>query len=116
MKLKFEIEEREYVFNWEMTIREAMFIQEKSHVSPNDLWPALDRRDPAAVAAFVYIVKRRGGETAKWEDILELDLLSFKTVGPEEDDPAEAVSANESVDPPRLLTGGKTRKADTKTT
>jgi len=114
VKLKFEIEEREYVFDWEMTIREAMFVQEKAHVSPRDLWPALDRQDPSAVAAFVFIVKKRGGEAVKWDDVLELNLLSFKTLGTDEDEP-EADSTNEAADPPQA-TGGKTRKAVTKAT
>lgn len=120
--LKFEIEDgddqsvRQYVFDWEMSVREAMFVQEKAHVSPRDLWPALDRQDPAAVAAFVYVVKRRGGETVKWEDMLDLNLLSFKTLGPEEDeDETEADSKNEAVDPPQP-TAGKTRKPATKAT
>lgn len=117
MKLKFEIEGREYVFDWEMTIREAMFVQEKAHLSPSDLWPALDRREPSAVAAFVYIVKRRGGEVPKWEDILDLDVLSFKTIGPEEDEASEdGPAATEKADPPELPTVGKIRKAGTKNT
>jgi hypothetical protein len=118
VKLNFEIEEngekRQYVFDWQMTVREAMFVQEKAHVSPRDLWPALDRQDPSGVAAFVYIVKRRAGELVKWEDMLDLNLLSFKTLGTEEDEP-EADSKNEAVDPPQA-TGGKTRKAATKVT
>lgn len=113
MKLNFEIEERKYSFDWEMTIREAMFVQEKAHVSPRDLWPALDRQDPAAVAAFVFIVKKRAGEVMKWEDILELNLLSFKTLGTE--DEPEADSENEVADPPPA-TGGRTRKAGSKST
>jgi hypothetical protein len=116
VKLKFEIEEREYVFDWEMSIREAMFVQEKAHVAPTDLWPALDRRDPAAVAAFVYIVKRRGGEVPKWDDILDLNVLSFKTLPSDEEESAEDVPVNEVSDPPKLATVGKTQKAGTKNT
>jgi hypothetical protein len=111
--MKFKIDDVEYAFDFEMTIAEAMRIQEKAHVAPRDLWAALDRQDPATVAAFVFMVRRRNGEAIKEEDVLKQNILSFHVLPPEEPEvDAESGAEEEGADP--TSKPGKTRKAATK--
>lgn len=88
MKMEFKVDGQEYVFDFKLTVKEAMFIKDKARVAPKDLWFALDRQDPEAVAAFVYVVKRSNGEPVKWDDMMKLDVLSFKArvIEPDEGD------------------------------
>lgn len=84
--MKFAIEDREYEFKAEMTIEEAFLLKEKAYVTVVEFGPALDRADPHAIAVLMYLLKRRNGEAVKWEDILKLNIFSFRII----DDSVEA--------------------------
>lgn len=114
--LKFKIDGVEYVYDWALTAKDAMFIQEKAHVAPVDLGPALDRLDPSAIAAFMFVIRKRLGEAVQWKDVLEHNVMSFEVI--QEDEPVEDDSdqAEEGSDADPTSKSGKTRKAGTKST
>lgn len=114
--MKFKIDDVEYNFDFQMTIAEAMRIQEKAHVAPRDLWSALDRQDPAAVAAFVFMVRRRNGEAIKEEDVFKQNILSFHVLPPDEEDGETEDGTEEGSTADPTSKPGKTRKPATKST
>ena len=116
--LKFRIDGEEYVYDWALTAKDAMFIQEKAHVAPVDLWPALDRLDPSAIAAFMFVIRKRLGEAVQWKDVLEHNVMSFEVIQEDEpdseEDEASPTEEGSGADP--TSKSGKTRKAGTKST
>jgi len=116
---KFAIEGKEYEYDGKISVKDSMFIFEKSKVGIAEFQYAIfGQGNPFAIAAWVYLLKRRAGEAVQWEDILELDLRTFEFIEDPED-PAkdsEGDSAEEETpDPttPPSRTAGKTRKSGT---
>lgn len=109
--MKFEVEGREYEWAAKMTIAEAFFLKEKAYLTIPQLGPAIAQTDPHAIAALIYFAKRRNGEPVKWEDIQELDLLTFAIIP----DPEEEAESGKSEEPtkPAGKSNGRTRKAAT---
>jgi len=113
---KFVIDDVEYSFVWRMTVKEALFIQEKAHVTPQDLWVSLDRLDPLAMAAFMWTVRKRNGEAITWEDVLKHDILSFRFLPPDEPETPDGENEPEEGGAGPTSKSGKTRKTATKST
>jgi hypothetical protein len=110
---KFAIEGKEYEWTEALTIKEALEIQDKAMVGGADLFPALDRRDPRAVAAFMLVLKKRAREAVTWNDMLQLNLMTFQFI-PDEEPEGEVEEVDEKPDP--TSNAGKTRKGGTKST
>lgn len=115
-KLRFTFDSREYDFEFNMSIADAIFIYEKARVSVADLFAQLDRRDPNAVAAFVYVQRRANGEAVTWDDMLKSNIFSFNWIPiPESEEgaaaPEEETKRADKVGP--TLRGGKTPKSAT---
>ncbi|MFC3453995.1 hypothetical protein [Amycolatopsis speibonae] len=115
--MRFKIDDVEYVYDWALKAKDAIFIQEKAHVAPVDLWPAIDRLDPLAIAAFMFVIRKQAGEAVQWKDVLEHDVMSFEVI--QEVDPGdvgEPGSTEEGSGADPTSRSGKTRKAGTKST
>jgi hypothetical protein len=116
--MRFSIEDKEYDFEAKMTVAEAMIVQDKANLGLAEFDPALGKGNPYAIAALMYILKRRVGEVVRWEDMLKLNAMSFKMVPDELPDPVDggagAAVAEKSPDP--TSTSGRTRKRGTTST
>lgn len=115
-KLRFTFDGREYDFDFNMSIEDAIFIYDEARVSVADLFAQLDRRDPKAVAAFVYVQRRANGEAVTWKDMLKSNIFSFNWIPiPESEDegaaPEEVTKRADKVGP--TSRGGKTPKSAT---
>lgn len=118
---------REYEFRAEMSVRDAMFLQEKSGATIATLAQYIDRREPAAIVATVFLHKRANGEAVRYEDLLDTNIMSFQWFNPgvelcpncgghglvETSPPADAPEQSE-VDP-TTPAGRPRRKGTTKT-
>lgn len=116
--LPFEFEGRRYVFDWQMTVKDAIFLKEKAHVSGADLFAYLDRRDPETVAAFMMIAKQKNREAVTWNDMLESNVFSFKwlPVDGEEESSAPGDKPGEGSAEEGPTESGKTQKGGTSKT
>lgn len=116
-KLRFTFDGREYDFEFNLPIEDAIFIYEKSRVSVADLFAQLDRRDPMCVAAFVYVVRRGAphNEAITWDSMLKANIFSFNWIAVKPDDeddvPEEEPKQADKVGP--TSRGGKTPKSAT---
>lgn len=112
---KFAIEDKEYDYDGKISVKDSMFIYEKSKVGIAEFQYAIfGEGNPFAIAAWVYILKRRAGEAVQWDDVLDLDLRTFKFIEDEVEPkpPTEEESEVSEADPttPPSRSGGKTRK------
>lgn len=90
MGLRCEIEGKQYEYNSKLTVADAMFIYDKAQVGVADLNRALlVEANPYVIAAWVYLMKRRADEVVRWEDMLKLDVSTFKFVTDETDEPVD---------------------------
>lgn len=85
--MKFSIEGNEYAFEDKLTVEEAMFIFEKSHVGLANIFPELKTGNPFVIAAMVHIARKRSGEASRWEDMNGLDLFTFKVLPDDKPEP-----------------------------
>jgi hypothetical protein len=113
--VKFGIEGRVYEYDGTITVEDAMFIFDKSHVGIVKFNTALLLEgNPHVIAAWFFILKRRAGEAVRWDDMLKLDVRTFTVT---HDEPAEGETpeaAPETPDP--TSRSGRTRKAGTSRT
>lgn len=122
---RFSYEGREYEFRAKMSVRDAMFLQEKSGATIATLAQYIDRREPAAIIATVYLHKRANGEVVRYEDLLDTDIMSFQWFNPgvelcsncgghglvRTETSAEEASEEAGTDPTKP--GGRTRRKGT---
>jgi len=80
----FKIGGKEYLYEGKLTVKDAMFIYEKSGVGVIALGNALlAEGNPNVIAAWMYILKRKAGEVVQWKDIENLDITKFDYVLPD---------------------------------
>jgi hypothetical protein len=113
--MRFTIEGREYDFAQKMTVEEAMVFQDKANLGMSQIDEELNRGNPYAVTALIYLGKKRAGEAVRWQDLMGLDLLTFQRMGdkPADDEVIDAVPERRA-DP--TLPDGTTPAGDTTTT
>lgn len=91
--MRCRIGEKEYDFDFRMTVAEAIFLQEKAFCTVMEFGPALQKADARAIAVLMYMLKKRSKEIVKWDDILKMDVFSLEILPPEdqtvEDDDVE---------------------------
>jgi hypothetical protein len=94
LSTRFEIEGRVYDYDGKISVEDAMFIHEKSGLGMAKFnQELLAELNPSAVAAWIYILKRRAGEAVRWQDVLKLDMRTFNVHFDEEpDETAEAAT------------------------
>lgn len=108
--MKFSIEGTEYTFDDRLTVEESMLIHEKSKVGMAGLFPELRQGNPFIIAALVFIAKKRAGEAVRWQDIMSLDLFTFRMLPDDEPTPDE----KDAKEPDPTSSGsGKNRKRGT---
>lgn len=118
--MKFAIEDREYEFDGEYTVAEAMLFFDKAQVGIAELQGALQRGNPYAVATMMYVLKRRAGEAVNWQDMQALPVSALRYIPPSVDELNQLVngdepaSKGESLDPTEVA--GSTPQPDTGTT
>jgi hypothetical protein len=76
--MRCRIGEKEYDFDFRMTVAEAIFLQEKAFCTVLEFGPALQKADARAVAVLMYTLKKRNKEAVRWDDILKMDVFSLE--------------------------------------
>lgn len=96
--MKFSIEDKEYEFDPRLSVKEAIYIKDKTGLGTSAFLRGLfsDDIDPYAVAAMMYTLKRRAGEAVQWSDMMELNIFSFTLVDEEGDNPEGEESEGEA--------------------
>lgn len=99
--MRFTIEGREYDFDRKMTVEEAMVFQDKAGLGLSQIDEELDRGNPYAVTALIYLGKKRAGEAVRWQDLMGLDVLTFQRMGdkPEPGSATEDAVSEQRADP-----------------
>lgn len=90
--MKFKIEDRQYEFNGEYTVEEAMLYFDKAQVGVAELQANLNRGNPYVVATMMFILKKRAGEAVRWQDMLAFPVMALQFV------PEETPAGDESGD------------------
>lgn len=80
---RFTIEDREYVWDGAFTTEEALLFFDKANLGMAQVDAELERWNPYAIVTFMYILKKRAGESVLWHDLLHLPVRAFAPV-PEE--------------------------------
>lgn len=114
--MKFGIDGREYEYDGKLTVKDGMFLFEKAKIGMTKLNDAIIiEGNPIAIAAWMFILKRRAGEAVRWDDMLELDLHTFKVIPdvaePDKDEDKGGAEASDPTSP-----NGKTRRRATSRT
>jgi len=102
--MRCRIGEKEYDFDFRMTVAEAIFLQEKAFCTVLEFGSALQKADARAVAVLMYTLKKRNKEVVRWDDILKMDVFSLEILpDPDrapEDDAADDDDEEESAPDP----------------
>lgn len=115
--MKYLIKDKEYEFDFDLTVAEAFILKEKAFLTITEFGSALQRVDPHAVCALMYLMIRRNREPVKWDDVVNNYKIS-DLVPVVEDVPAE-VEETDPTTPAEATTkrgsrsGGKTLKSAT---
>lgn len=119
MGLRCEIEGKQYEYDSKLSVADAMFIYDKARVGVADLNRSLGvEANPYVIAAWLFLMKRRAGEVVRWEDMLKLDISTFRFVADEPDE-AEADESDEATEKPKenpTSPPGRSRKGATAST
>lgn len=87
--MRFKIEDREYEYDATLTVEEAMFLQDKTGLGMNECDAAITKGNPYAIAAWMMILMKRAGVVVRWQDMLKLDIRTFRIIRDDPDDPDE---------------------------
>lgn len=116
--MKYLIKDKEYEFDFDLTVAEAFILKEKAFLTITEFGSALQRVDPHAVCALMYLMIRRNREPVKWEDVVNNYKIS-DLVPVVEDEAAGAEDAPDPTTPAEATTkrasrsGGKALKSAT---
>lgn len=80
--MRFSIEGREYDFDRKLEVGEAMIFQDKAGLGTAEIDDALNRGNPYVVVTLIYLAKTRAGEAVRWQDLMKLDINTFKMLPP----------------------------------
>jgi hypothetical protein len=114
--MKFGFEDREYAFDSTLTVEEGIILKEKAGLGVNEVDHALQKGYADAVAAWVFILKRRAGEAIRWQDLLKRDILTFRIIPDEVADAQGDTEVPSAAAPDPTSLAGKTRKRATSST
>jgi hypothetical protein len=89
VNVKYVLGDREYEFDGEIKVEEAMALYDKTNCGLNEMDAALNRGNPYAIAAWMFMLKRRAGDAVRWQDMLKLDVRTFNVIVPEAADKEE---------------------------
>jgi hypothetical protein len=121
--MRFAIEDREYEFDGKLSVEEAMLMHEKTNgLGLIKFNSELADGNPFAIAAWMFLLKRRAGEAVRWQDMLKLDVNTYKPIfdeipGAGDSDDGDTGTAGEAApDPTTPTASGKPRKRATSST
>lgn len=104
--IKVTVEGTEYEWDSDrLLVAEARELKTYTGFTPPRWLAALDESDPDAVAALIFLAKKRAGETLRFSDLDTLDYADFEmeVVDPEQNDtdaqPAEEAGQDAAPDP-----------------
>lgn len=97
--MRCRIDDRDYDFDFRMTVGEAMFLQEKAFCTVVEFGPALQKADARAIAVLMYMLKKRNKEAVRWDDILKMDIFSLEILPPSDADAEDADAEGEREEP-----------------
>lgn len=115
--MKFGIEDREYEFDGNLTLGDSIFLQEKTGLGVNQFFAELDEIKGRSVTAWMYLLKRRAGEAVRWDDMLKLNVRTYRVIPDEpsvDSEPENGRADREAAGP--TSRSGTTRKAATSRT
>lgn len=116
--MKYLIKGKEYEFDFDLSVEEAFILKEKAFLTIVEFGGALQRVDPHAVCALMFMMIRRNREPVKWDDIVKNYKIS-DLVPVVEDEPAEGDGEADPTTPADGSTkkpsrsGGRTPKSAT---
>lgn len=115
---KFKIGDREYEFDGEYTLDEAMLFYDKANVGMGELQRELARGNPYVTVTLMFILKKRAGEAVRWQDMQAHKITDFQYVPDETDsvDDATADGGNTGEAPDPTQGTGATPEPDTAAT
>ena len=97
-----------------------MIVQDKASLGMNEFDQAMLKGNPYAIAALLFILKKRAGEAVRWQDMMKLDIRTFRAVFDEDaENSAESdddTKGRDEVRPDPTSPNGKTRKRATTST
>lgn len=97
--MKFKLEDRIYDFDGTLTVKEAIFLQEKTGLGVNEIDLALAKGNPLAIASWMYTLKRRAGEAVRWQDMLDVNIRTYEVIPDELPDEEAEPATDERPDP-----------------
>ena len=109
--MKFRIKDREYEWDGNMTLEEAMLLFDKAGIGIAEIAREQMRGNPYVQATMIYFMKKRAGEAVRWQDMASFSLTDVEVV-PEDDDEAteDGAPAGEPPDPTKA--DGETPESD----
>lgn len=121
MIIKLTVEGTEYEWDSDrLLVAEARELKTYTGFTPPRWLAALDEQDPDALAALIYMAKKRAGESLRFSDLDTLDYANFEleAMNPEPEDPAGEQGQEEPEADPTPVSGesGTTPTPDTSAT
>ncbi|MEV7684465.1 hypothetical protein [Streptomyces bungoensis] len=120
MIIKLTVEGTAYEWDSErLLVAEARELKLHTGFTPPRWLAALDEQDPDALAALIYMAKKRAGETLRFSDLDGLDYADFEMEAveePEDDDEQAEVPADADPTPASGASGPTTSTPDTSAT
>jgi hypothetical protein len=107
--IKLKVEGTEYEWDSDrLLVAEARELKVLTGFTPPRWMAALDEQDPDAMAALIYLAKKRAGESLRFSDLDTLDYhdFDFEVVAPEADqEPSEQTSDGTGQPDPTPVSG-----------
>lgn len=116
--MKFRIKDREYEWDGDHTLAEAMLFFDKAGVGVAEVQREMVRGNPYVTATLMYILKKRAGEAVRWQDMQEFSITDLQPVLEGGEESAEASGEQEPVGdtPDPTEVSGTSPEPDTGTT
>lgn len=114
--LKFEVEGTPYELDLDFfPVRDAVMLKKTCKLTMGQIVLGLEEGDGEAIAAVVYLAKRRAGEVVRWEDMQNMNLIPvmeslFRNVPTQSE--SSDVDKSEKSSQEAFLDDGKSQKND----
>lgn len=94
--MKFKIQDREYEWDGDHTLAEAMLFFDKAGVGVAEVQREMMRGNPYVTATLMFILKKRAGEAVRWQDMQAFSITDLQPVLEAGEEAAEEGDAKES--------------------
>ena len=101
--MKLIVQGKDYEFDENrLTVAEARIIKKYAGLGIAELSDGLEKGDPDAICAFIFLAKKRAGEACRWHDLDDLDLandIDFEGGEEQEDEDGEPTAVSPKSEP-----------------